>query len=273
MTKLMGVIGDPIAHSLSPVIHRSWLRSAGINASYEALKVSRREFPSAIKTLTERDSLGFNVTMPHKAAALEASFEASVTAARLGAANTLSRLPETRWRADNTDVPGFLWALEQEGLGDLSGKHVLVLGAGGAARAVCYALHCAGANLKICNRTVAKAEELCKDVLHTELPVFSLDQCAVQMSETDLVINTLGLGFSGDPLELPAGKGRLFFDISYGHAAAGQVSEAAQKGWQTADGLSMLVGQAAESFKIWFDLDPDRQDALDRCRKLVEAVA
>ena len=104
MTKLLGVIGDPIAHSLSPLIHNGWLRDLGYDAVYEAMHVPDGEFSTALKTLEKRDCLGVNVTLPHKAAALAAAADSSMAARTIGAANTLTYRGDGSWLADNTDA-------------------------------------------------------------------------------------------------------------------------------------------------------------------------
>ncbi len=270
MTKLLGVIGDPIHHSLSPLIHRAWLREAGFDATYEAMQVPGGELEAALETLKKRDLVGLNITLPHKLDAAKLSHDQSEIVQKIGAANTLTLLESGRWRADNTDVPGFLASLARAGHDDLAAKRILILGAGGSARAVAYALHSQGADLAILNRTVEKAAAISKELTDERSAHGPLDQYTDYSKDAELVINTLALGYSGDVLLLPEGAGRYFVDISYGAAAAGQLSEAQRRGWKTMDGLGMLIEQAAESFRIWFGVDPDVEGALARCRKLVE---
>ncbi|MEM6535483.1 MAG: shikimate dehydrogenase [Pseudomonadota bacterium] len=272
MTRLLGVIGDPISHSLSPVIHNGWLRAAGVDATYEAMQVREGELGGALKTLTSRSVYGVNITLPHKGAALALSDTASEAAMAVGAANTLT-WQSGAWHADNTDIPGVVRALDLAGYGALDGSSVLLLGAGGAARAVAFALAGAGSRVTVLNRTVEKAASLARSLSGPDSAYGSIDQLADFLDDTDIVINTLSLGHTGQYLALVEGRGRLFYDISYGAAAAGQLSEAANAGWKTQDGLSMLVAQAAESFKIWFDITPDFDGALKRCRALVEATS
>jgi len=270
MTKLLGVIGDPIAHSLSPLIHNGWLRDLGFNATYEALQVSEGAFDEALDTLSKRDALGFNVTLPHKTAALESASETSEAAAKIGAANTLSYIGGRKWRADNTDAPGFMAAL---GEFNPDTEQVILLGAGGSARAIVYALGQTGCRTRILNRTVEKAQYLSEELGSSNTAYGSINQYKEYIENASLVINTTSMGYGGHTLDLPLGSDRLFFDISYGKVAAPQLSEAKAKGWRIQDGLTMLVAQAAYSFELWFGVAPDQNAAHKRCLQALKAVS
>lgn len=270
MTKLLGVIGDPIAHSLSPLIHNGWIRDMGFDATYEAMHVPSGTFDEALKTLEKRDILGVNVTLPHKTDALNAASDATDAARKIGAANTLTYQKEGTWSADNTDAPGFMQAL---GSFNPDTDNVLVLGAGGSARALVYALAEAESRLTVLNRTVSKADALRAELGNENTSAGSLDQHTEYIESATIVINTTSMGHEGRALELPDGRDRLFFDISYGKAAAAQLNEAKSKGWQTRDGLHMLIAQAALSFEVWFGEAPDQASALRRGRIALEAVA
>ncbi|MEM6557351.1 MAG: shikimate dehydrogenase [Pseudomonadota bacterium] len=270
MTRLLGVIGDPIAHSMSPLIHNGWLRDMGFNATYEAMHVPDGAFDSALQTLSKRDILGVNVTLPHKHAALAASSEASAEATSIGAANTLSYLGQQKWRADNTDAPGFLSAL---GAADPDTDRIVLMGAGGSARAVVFALAQSGFPITILNRTVAKAEALCGELGNNKTVYGAMDQYKDHIDSATIVINTTSMGYDRRIIDLPVGADRLFFDISYGKTAAPQIAHAAARGWQTRDGLTMLVAQAACSFEIWFDERPDQAAAQRRCEIALRAVS
>jgi len=273
MTALLGVIGDPIVHSLSPLIHNGWLRAAGIDAVYEAMQVAEGELPEALSTLSTRAVIGVNVTLPHKAAAFAAAANASEDAVILGVANTLSLNNDKSWTANNTDVPGFIRALELECEDEIEGRQVTVLGAGGAARSVVHALVQRGANVSILNRTIERAQALSVRLGQGRAAYGSLDQYKDYMSESEIVINTASFGYSGDYLELPEGRDRLFMDISYGKAAETQLEHAKKERWRTADGLGMLVAQAACSFEIWFGERPSEDEALKKCRHAVKVAS
>lgn len=264
-----GVIGNPIGHSLSPLIHQGWLEDLKIQATYEPIHVDDDCFDQAIESLQTEGFVGLNVTLPHKHNALALSHQASRTAKIVGAANTLSLEKDEGWSADNTDVPGFLAALAGLGVKDLPDKRVTVLGAGGSARAVVFALGQVGVETTILNRTVLKAEALSIELTDNKAAYGALAQLADECLKSDLVVNTTSGGYAGDIIDLPNGGGRLFFDLSYGKTAKAQIDHARAAGWETADGLTMLVAQAAESFRIWFDQMPDTEIALDRCVKAV----
>ena len=269
MTKLLGVIGDPISHSLSPLIHNGWLRDLRVDAAYEAMHVPAGDLASALKILESRDVLGVNVTLPHKHDALSASATSTDAAAIIGAANTLTlKAPET-WHADNTDAPGFLHAL-----GATKGRQerVLLLGAGGSARAIVFALTNSKTPVTILNRTVSKAADLASELGDDQTAFGDIVQYKDYIDSATIVVNTTSMGYQEEYLELPDGGARIFFDISYGKIAAPQLAHAAKQGWQVKDGLTMLVAQAAFSFESWFGEMPDFDKALERCRRAVEAA-
>lgn len=270
MTKLLGVIGDPIAHSMSPLIHNGWLRDMGYDAAYEAMHVPVGRFSEALNTLARRDTVGVNVTLPHKQLALTIAYEAGEDAARIGAANTLTYLGEQNWRADNTDAPGFLSAL---GPLDPGNETIVVLGAGGSARAIVHALFRAGCQLTILNRTIEKAQQLADELGDSSTVYGSISQYKDYINSASIVVNTTSMGHSDSIIHLPEGDGRLFFDLSYGKISASQIGHAADRGWRTKDGVSMLVAQAAYSFNIWFGEQPDQTAALRRCEMALKAVS
>lgn len=270
MTRLLGVIGDPVAHSLSPYIHNQWLRENRIDAVYAALEVKAAELAESLESLRGHDAIGVNVTLPHKEAVLKLAASASDTARRIGAANTLVHTADGTWHADNTDAPGFALTLEY---GDIAveGREVFLFGAGGSARAVADILSRQGARLTLCNRTIARAEALALD-LAPAARILSLDEGLRQAPRASLVVNTLSLGHAGGTLALPPSAGGIFYDISYGKGAAGAIAEARRQGWRTLDGLGMLVAQAALSFELWFGVMPDLATAHARARSLLEAT-
>lgn len=270
MTRLLGVIGDPVAHSLSPYIHNHWLRQNGIDAVYAALEVKAGELAGALESLAGHNAAGLNVTLPHKEEALRLSASASDTAKRIGAANTLVRTPAGDWRAENTDAPGFALTLD---FGEIpvEGREVFLLGAGGSARAAADVLTRRGARLTICNRTISRAESLALD-LAPAARILSLEDGLRQAARANVVINTLSLGHGGGQFALPESAGGIFYDISYGKGAAAALAEARRQGWRVLDGLGMLVAQASLSFELWFGVTPDLSVAHARARTLLEAT-
>ena len=270
MTKLLGVAGDPISHSMSPLIHNGWLRDMGFNASYEAFHIKDGEFSAALKTLEARNIMGLNVTLPHKHVALQSASTATDAARKIGAANTLTFHEDGTRSAANTDAPGFLKAL---GPIDPEQDRVVVLGAGGSARAVVYALASTGVIVSVLNRTEARASALVDELGGQNSVYGSISQYNEYIESATIVINTTSMGYGGDVLELPSGGQRLFFDLSYGKISAAQIAEAALKGWRTLDGLTMLVAQAAYSFEIWFGELPDFDAAMQRCQTAMKATS
>ncbi|HEY7798542.1 MAG TPA: shikimate dehydrogenase [Hyphomonadaceae bacterium] len=267
-SRLYAVVGDPVSHSLSPLIHNRWMREAGLDAHYSAIHLQAEDAAPGIKLLA-RDYSGLNITLPHKIAALAASSEATANARRVGAANTLVRNESGGWSAHNTDIEGFAEALQSADAGDLKGKPVVLIGAGGAARAAVLHLAKIGADLAIVNRSKEKADALSKDLAPTATTA-GLDQLGALASEAAVVVNSASLGHSGASLPvLPPGRGRPFLDMSYGKAAETVLNQARLAGWTPHDGLRMLVGQAAASFRIWFGIVPDTHGALDACRAAV----
>ncbi|MEQ9436489.1 shikimate dehydrogenase [Hyphomonas sp.] len=270
MTGLYGVIGDPVAHSLSPLIHNNWMRDHDIDATYKAMQVPEGELEAALETLTRQGARGLNITLPHKQTALALADEVGDLARRIGAANTLIRTESGGWLAENTDAPGFIHTINTAGI-DVADKTVFLLGAGGSARALAIVLTDLGANLTICNRTISRAEEIAGN-LPVRPEVCTLDIGLERLAAAELVVNTISLGHSGQALQLPPGTGRTFYDISYGKAAVPTLAHAAEQDWKTMDGLGMLVAQAAFAFEHWFGMVPDMAVAEARCRGVVEAT-
>ena len=270
MTRLYGVVGDPIAHSLSPLIHNGWMRDNEIGAEYRGLQVKEGDFASALKMLAHSGLRGLNVTLPHKVSALEMSTEVTPRAKAIGAANTMWRPGDGTWSADNTDAPGFIAALSPLLDTSVEGKRVLVLGAGGSARAIVYALLEQGADVVLSNRTQIKAELLAKDFQGRDILVMGLQDAIGAAARFEIVINTTSIGYTREHLHLPKADGGLLFDLSYGKAADAVLAPAAASGWVTADGLSMLVYQAAFAFDRWFGIMPDVEAGMNRVRTVLE---
>lgn len=270
MTKLYAVVGDPVAHSLSPLIHNAWIKAAGIDAHYDRIHLQSLDATSDIRALAEKYA-GLNITLPHKIAALAASAKSSPGAKAIGAANTLAR-ESGAWSAHNTDAEGFETSLRLATSGALV-KRVVMIGAGGAARAAVASLAASGAKLVIVNRSVENAKALARD-LAPDAETADLSKLAEFAETADVIVNSASLGHAGASLpSLPAGKGRPFLDLSYGNAAAQTLEAAAVSGWTPHDGLTMLVGQAAAAFRIWFGVSPDQASALQACRAAVAARA
>ena len=248
----LAVIGFPVGHSRSPAMQSAALAELGEEWTYGAIEVAPEGFEAKVRELAARgEYAGVNVTVPHKEAALAVADEASEAAREIGAANTLS-FAAGRIRADNTDAGGLLAALPATPLD----ARALVLGAGGAARAVVWALVGEGARVEVWNRTAARAAALCAQL--GGKPVQAPSQ-----ADYDLIVNTTSVGLRGeDPFAaLPLGAdgfapGQLVVDMVYGDGAGPLLEAAAAAGATTIDGLEILVQQGALSFEIWTGRKP-----------------
>jgi shikimate dehydrogenase len=250
--KRLAVLGHPVGHSRSPAMHAAALAELGLAEewSYSAIDVAPDEFESRVREMTEAEFVGANVTVPHKGAALALADSLSETAREIGAANTLS-FDGDQIRAENTDAQGLLDALP----GSVAGKRTLVLGAGGAARAVVWALAREGAEVVVWNRTALRAQHLCKELggVATEGP----DQ-----GDFELIINTTAAGLRGeDPfVELPLDPAfvpeQMVVDLVYGEQPSRLLAVAEATGATVVDGIEILVRQGALSLQIWTGEEP-----------------
>jgi len=257
------VIGDPVSHSLSPVMHNGWIADHGLNATYEALLLRSDDPVTAIRGL--EGFAGANVTVPHKEAAARAATDFTGAVA-----NTLRWERDGRISAFNTDGDGFLDALT-EAAPDWRARvsQILILGAGGAARGIAEALEGAG-EIVITNRTFARAAELARAVGGRAVEWSALGDA---FAEADLIINatTLGLGGSAGPAWPIARvkQGAIVSDIVYRPLETPLLAAARARGLTTMDGLGMLLHQGARAFELWFGVKPDAGKARAR---LIEAL-
>ncbi len=253
------VIGHPIAHSRSPLIHGFWLRQIGIEGSYEKVDVSPEALSNFIASLRAEGFAGGNVTVPHKTAVLSLVDEVDEAAAAIGAANTLW-FENDRLTAGNTDALGFLGSLDASAPGwDTPPGRAVVLGAGGAARAVVYALIGRGFEVCIVNRTLAKAVELA-EIFDDDAWAYSWSELPDLLKTTAMLVNTTSLGMAGQPsLEIDLGRlapSALVCDIVYVPLETDLLRQARERGHRTVDGLGMLLHQAVPGFERWFGVGP-----------------
>jgi shikimate dehydrogenase len=248
----LAVIGHPVAHSRSPAMQNAALAALGLAEwSYEAIDVAPEAFAERVAELAVGDFAGANVTVPHKHAALALADAPSEVAREIGAANILVFV-NGAVQAHNTDADGFLAALPEPP----AGKRALVLGAGGASRAVCWALNREGARLDVWNRTGERAERICAEL--GGKAVADPDQAAYE-----LIVNTSAAGLDGeDPFEhLPLSAerfapGQTVVDMVYGDAPSPLLVAAAAAGSTAVDGIEILVQQGALSLRIWTGREP-----------------
>ncbi|MBI1884881.1 MAG: shikimate dehydrogenase [Chloroflexi bacterium] len=267
--KYVGVIGYPLEHSLSPVFQQAALGAAGLEARYEVWETQPERLADVVASLRQRDRLGANVTVPHKEAVIPLIDELDEVAEQAGAVNTI--VNREGWLVGyNTDVTGFLAALKQEGGFEVKGTRALVLGAGGAARAVVLALAGSGAAaVTVINRTFPRASRLVDDLrplavgtsLHVLPHIYA--SFAAALMGCRLLINCTPVGMTGSGTEketpLPAEvipPGALVFDLVYNPPETRLLAAARKRGARAVGGLSMLVYQGADSFRLWTGLEP-----------------
>jgi len=266
---LAGVMGWPVKHSRSPLLFAHWFAEHGLAGSYVRLAVRGEDFAEVLHALPKAGFRGVNVTLPHKLAALAQADEATTAARAIGAANTLIFRPAGRILADNTDGYGFLENIRASAPGwDPTAVPALVLGAGGAARAILHVLVEAGVPaIRLANRTRAKAEAL---ATHFGPAIAVVDWSARDsaLGDVGLIVNTTSLGMSGKPpLEISleqAPVSAVVADLVYAPLETGILAQARARGMATVDGLGMLLHQARPGFRAWFGPDPEVTPALRR---------
>ena len=254
------VIGFPVAHSRSPLIHGYWLREHKIDGDYIRHEVKPEEVDQFLKNFSKQNFVGCNVTLPHKEAAASNVSHATPVVRALGVANTLW-LQDGKLHGDNTDVAGFLAHLDDSIPGwDKKMKHAVVLGAGGAARSIVYGLNERGVEkITIVNRSRERAEQLTKEI-KIESNIASFDQIESLISSADLLVNTTSLGMKGQPpLEIDLKnlkKSAAVCDIVYVPLETDLLRQARARGHAVVDGLGMLLHQAVPGFERWFGVRP-----------------
>jgi shikimate dehydrogenase len=267
-----GVVGWPIEHSRSPMIHRYWLKQLGIAGSYEKFAVRPGEFLEFAARIREGELVGANVTVPHKEAAFAACDDRTPVAEALGAVNTLWR-QDGRLMGDNTDVAGFLANMDEATPGWAERRWLaIVIGAGGAARAIIYALMSRRfERIAIVNRTQERAETLAAH-FGGSTTVMAWADLSKNLGKADLLVNSSSLGMVGQPplaVDLSALPQRaVVADIVYVPLQTSLLEAASARGLRTVEGLGMLLHQAAPAFARWFGREPAVTPAL---RTLVEA--
>jgi shikimate dehydrogenase len=260
VTKRACVIGYPVAHSRSPLIHGYWLREHNIDGEYTRREVTPEEIDGFLKNFSNQNLAGCNVTLPHKEAAARNAAVATPVVRALGVANTLW-LEDGKLHADNTDVAGFLAHLDDSIPGwDARTTHAVVLGAGGAARSIVYGLHERGVKkITIVNRSRERAEQLIKEI-KIESGIAGFDEAEALLSSADLLVNTTSLGMKGQPpLDLALANlksGAAVSDIVYAPLETELLRKARERGHAAVDGLGMLLHQAVPGFERWFGVRP-----------------
>ena len=260
--RLAGVIGWPVAHSRSPRLHGHWLAALGIDGAYLPLPVRPGDLAIAVRGLQAAGFAGLNVTIPHKQAVMALCDHIDPAAARIGAVNTLVFGPGGV-AGSNTDGIGFIANLRAHGVNPATGP-ALLLGAGGAARAIAAALLDAGVPVSVCNRTPEHAEALAAALTGIRLVPWA--KRAAALADQALLVNTTQLGMTGQPpLDLPldgAATGLVVSDIVYAPLETPLLAAARARGLRTVSGIGMLLHQAVPGFAAWFGVTPRVDQAL-----------
>lgn len=267
-----GVIGHPIKHSKSPLIHNYWIRRYDVNASYEAIDIAPEELEQRIRALVKDGFKGFNVTIPHKQSIMEVCDEVDEIAQKVGAVNTVIVSEDGKLRGTNTDVFGFIENLKeaerQFGYSwNIAHGSALVLGAGGAARAVVKGLIDAGApEIYVANRTFGKADQL-RDLDRAKVKPIPWEEREEVLGNINLVVNTTALGMDGQPeLEMNLSgthEDAVVCDIVYAPLYTQLLKDARAHDLRIVTGIGMLLHQARPAFDAWFDVWPDLSEDLE----------
>lgn len=263
LKKLYGVIGDPIAHSLSPAMHNKELQELDIDAYYHPFHIKGKDLKAAVEGMKVIGVAGFNVTIPHKTAIIPLLDKVDPLAEAIGAVNTVVREGDI-FVGYNTDGAGFVESLKQAWKEDLTEERALIIGAGGAAKAIYYTLLSIGVQrVDICNRTIQKAEALIAgQPYQAESKAMTLEEGEANIGEYTLIVQTTSIGMAPEigksPISLEGVRSSAFVsDIIYNPSETMFLKEAVQKGAKTQNGLGMLVYQGALAFEKWTDVKPD----------------
>ena len=260
-TRVCGVIGDPIEHTMSPVMHNTAFNELGLDYIYVAFRVPREELGKAIAGMRALNITGLNVTIPHKVSVIPYLDKLDPLAEKIGAVNTIANNNGVL-TGYNTDASGFLQALLDKGV-EPAGKNVAILGAGGASRAISFSLADRGANLAILNRKLELdwAEKLAKeisDAFKKEVPALELNEnnLTVNMEKADILVNATSVGMTPNNNETPVPvrllrPGLVIFDAVYNPLQTRLQREAEAVGAETISGIDMLVWQGALAFEKW----------------------
>lgn len=264
----LAVFGDPIEHSLSPQIHAYFAQQAGLCVTYQRILAPTATFSQQLRSFVDSGGEGANITLPHKVTALSLMDSLSHRAELAGAMNTVVVRSDATLHGDNTDGVGLCQDLIRQ-FGDLTGKRLLILGAGGAVRGVIHPLlHAGVADITIYNRTQRRAEQLVADI---NLPEVRL--CGEQEDGFDGIINASAGGHQGEAPALHSAwltSHTFAYDLSYGVAALPFIKRCAAHGLACSDGLGMLVAQGAASFQLWTGIQVNYTSALQQLRASVE---
>jgi shikimate dehydrogenase len=262
--KRAGVLGWPVGHSLSPRLHNFWLKHYNIAGSYEAFPVAPEDLGMILHSLSDNGFVGVNLTIPHKEQALKIIDDADDIARRIGAVNTII-IEGEKLLGTNTDAYGFIANLKAQTRSMATGE-ALVLGTGGAARAVCAGLLDENWRVSIAGRTRAKAEAIAKEIGKGAIQVVDWEKPGDAMKDASLLVNTTPLGMRGQkPLDIlldTLPRAAWVCDIVYNPLMTQFLVQAKARGNRIVTGYGMLAFQAQRAFKAWFGIEPEVSDEL-----------
>jgi len=264
-TKMLFVIGHPVSHSISPPIHNRVIRKLGLDAVYLSLEVTNGLLSSFINLVRLNKVVGFNVTIPHKVVVASLLDRLDESAELTGCVNTV-RVRNSVLEGFNTDVKGVEKPLKQAGF--RGGGDAVVFGAGGGARAAVMALLSMGCKVTVLNRSMERALSLKKHFAEKGFAVeaYGLNEAPAFLSKADVVVNATPVGMNSWETPFSARflkKGQVLLDMVYTPHPTRLVKEASEKGVVSIPGVEMLVHQAAESFEIWFGIEPPLDEMMD----------
>lgn len=261
MKKWFAVLGDPIAHSKSPSMHNSWFEEMNIDATYIPIHVKSEELEKAVSSLRTLGASGWNITIPHKQAIIPYLDELDLLAKKMGAVNTVVRLPDGKLKGYNTDGAGFVNSLEEAVGQQQKDRDVLIVGAGGAARGIAFALQQYGYHkITITNRTLSKANEIVNEL--GEGQALSLEDAEQSLDRFGILIQSTSVGLANSEFELPLSleklqAGAIVADIVYNPLMTPFLLEAQNKNAKIVNGLGMFVHQGAIAFNYWLGQYPN----------------
>ncbi|MDN4495304.1 shikimate dehydrogenase [Ureibacillus aquaedulcis] len=268
MKKWFAVIGDPIAHSKSPNMHNTWFDEMNIDAAYIPIHVKSEDLENAVASLKMLGASGWNVTIPHKQTIIPYLDELDPLAKKMGAVNTVLCLPDGSLKGYNTDGAGFVHSLEEVIGNDKKTLEVLLIGAGGAARGIAFALQQYGYhNLTVTNRTVEKAKEIVSEL--GEGRALSITETEHSLDKFGIVIQCTSAGLGNSEFRLPLSleklqEGAIAADIVYNPLMTPFLLEAQMKNAKIVNGLGMFVHQGAIAFRYWLEQYPNTNNMIKR---------
>lgn len=260
-TKLLGIIGNPVEHSISPILHNTLSSILDLDLVYVPLKVEKEDLAIVVKALKSLDFVGFNVTIPYKKDIMKHIDENSIEAILMGAVNTVKKI-DGKLYGYNTDGEGFLRSFKEEAKTSFEGKKVVLIGAGGVARPIAVKIASEGAEkISLVNRTKEKAIELAEAVnenVKEIVQVYNFEDKTFKMAveESDIVINTTSVGMTPDIKSTPISGSyfngsQIVYDVIYTPFETKLLKDAKKKGCKTINGLGMLFYQGIKAYEIW----------------------